>query len=308
MQDPDRELFKAIETRDVDLARRAIEAGADVNRPHASNNYTTPLLPVQWAGLSCHGEMLKAFLDAGADINAVSEPNGPNALSLSLLRIGAKNDDAKIESFVSMALEAGATTDCKYPNGRQAIHQAVFGGFKDVVKNLIEHGADPNAIDPAGTSCLHLAAISDRSSAPNIIALLIQAGANSDVQDTSGKTPLQYIANAKTRLSNIKMLVALGASTEDVDSSDHTVGQVLATSPMTLAMGYGSRQLLTLSLENNYSKPDYDEKLNATIQAAEQNGLNEEVDFLITFKRSYKAREYARNALAELGLDLKFDL
>jgi len=72
-------------------------------------------------------------------------------------------------------------------DGRTPLHNAVFRGDTDVVKRLLDEGADPDVHDKGGRTPLHFAAQEYR---PEETRLLCRAGASVDAQDAHGNTPL----------------------------------------------------------------------------------------------------------------------
>ena len=65
-----------------------------------------------------------------------------------------------------------------------------FGGAKD----LIEAGADPNAVGDMGETPLHVAI---RQHVPEIVGSLLAAGANPDIRSEFGETPRTLAAAQK---------------------------------------------------------------------------------------------------------------
>jgi uncharacterized protein len=65
-----------------------------------------------------------------------------------------------------------------------------FGGAKD----LIEVGADPNAVGDMGETPLHVAI---RQDVPDIVDSLLAAGANPDIRSEFGETPRSMAATHK---------------------------------------------------------------------------------------------------------------
>ena len=49
-----------------------------------------------------------------------------------------------------MLLDRGAAIEARNTSGETALHQAVFGGDIQIVRFLLEHGADINACDGSG--------------------------------------------------------------------------------------------------------------------------------------------------------------
>jgi ankyrin repeat protein len=78
------------------------------------------------------------------------------------------------------------------PDGRTALHLAVFGGHVAVVKKLLSEGIDPDIAttvhdDTGNETSLHIAAYLGHV---DIVSLLLTAGANPNIQMRNGRTPL----------------------------------------------------------------------------------------------------------------------
>jgi ankyrin repeat protein len=64
------------------------------------------------------------------------------------------------------------------------------------VKALLEAGADPDAKTPDGDSALHLAAFAGKM---DIVRVLVEGGANVNLKDAAGKTALQVVSEQAPR-------------------------------------------------------------------------------------------------------------
>lgn len=79
--------------------------------------------------------------------------------------------------------------DLNHPDaqGRTLLAEAVLEKRADVVKLLLEHGADPRLADHDGMTPLHFAA---QEHQPELVQLLLDKGAQVDARDRQGNTPL----------------------------------------------------------------------------------------------------------------------
>ena len=145
---------------------------------------------------------------------------------------------------VQVLIDAGASVKTKDQDGRSPLHCASRLGHLDIVKMLIDAGAEVCATDNKVQTCLILAAyhghtdtvrylvgLKDvdvnhaenngltaldyavRSNHPDVVQLLIHAGADIEAKDTDGLSPL-LLASTLGHLDIVKMLVEAGAGTD----------------------------------------------------------------------------------------------
>ncbi len=104
--------------------------------------------------------------------------------------------------------------------GRTALIAAAIAGQPDVAAMLLEAGARTDLLDKLGNSALSWAAAQGEA---EIVRRLIEAGADVDSQNRQGQTPLM-LAAAKGRLQPVQLLLEAGA---DVAILDYTGRGVL---------------------------------------------------------------------------------
>ena len=89
---------------------------------------------------------------------------------------------------VAQLLACGASASCCDADGFSALHSAAWADHAMVVRLLLEHGADVDAVDSGSSeTSLHLAA---KHGASQSCALLLGAGAQLQLEDGSGATAL----------------------------------------------------------------------------------------------------------------------
>ena len=92
---------------------------------------------------------------------------------------------------------------------RSLLHHDANHGHGAKVRALLDRGADPNVLDAAGRTPLHLLAA--RGAGREAIQALARAGADLHVTDDAGHTPLDYARRAQRRTAE-RELEKLGGS------------------------------------------------------------------------------------------------
>lgn len=202
--------------------------GADFDQPDDQGH--TPLMDAVFAGRE---DVAKLLLKKGARVNAVSR-NGYTPLMVAAMG----GHPAMVKQMVAQ----GAQLEAQDASGRSALVWATLftlpafasaqsGGATaadrlDVLKMLLEHGADANIKLSQGVTPLMLAAA---SGSPEVLALLIKHGAAVNAAGKQdGLTPLMLAAqNGNT--DNVRELLKHGArprmkSAEGKTALDYAVG------------------------------------------------------------------------------------
>lgn len=220
-------LMRAALVGDLEVVRKLVAAGADVN---ATDNGITALFYAAGATPipgQLHGSttVLKWLLEHGADPNAKSRGNGYTALM-------AAADNAHTDR-VALLLSRGALIDSKTDDGQTALSVAACRADIDTVALLLEHGARVNGyadrldgqtpllcamsamprVSPAilavpNADALHTAA--RWYNAKKVVDRLLQAGADANVADRNGNTPLS-LAVSENNLDLTRRLLDAGA-------------------------------------------------------------------------------------------------
>ena len=123
-------------------------------------------------------ESVRALLDAGAELQP---PDGVRVRRAPLVAAALAGD---IDT-VQLLLQRGAKSS------GEAVSEALTFGHTEVVRALVNAGADVGGVDRTGINLLHWAAITNRSS---MIPLLAAAGVPINAMDEAGYTPLMYAA------------------------------------------------------------------------------------------------------------------
>ena len=134
----------------------------------------------------CEAYIIEELLDAGAQPTKLTLDDGSNAAV-----IASRNSVARRHNSSSLALVAPRIDNVhrRDRNGRSPIHYAAIGGSAAMAEVLIELPQfEINAKASCGRTALHFAA---EFGSAEVTTLLIQKGANMEVCDANGLTPLQ---------------------------------------------------------------------------------------------------------------------
>ena len=173
--------------------------------------------PVFHAALWRHEQVVRLLIESGADLAAhdgyvmhyAGEVPGNKGIVSLLVQYGALDahvlptddlsrqflaavflgDVARVQSLVELHPGLATTPDGR---GDQPIHHAARNGDTEVVRRLIEHGADVNARNPRGHTVLYCAGGHGHL---GTVQLLLESGSDADARFTQdGKTLLEWLA------------------------------------------------------------------------------------------------------------------
>ena len=122
-------------------------------------------------------------------------------------------------AVLQLLIDRGANTEVRGVLGRTALHQAAYSGRKRSVKLLIQNGAAIEARDSTGDTVL-IAAVWSKSSI-NLVRLLLEKGANTEAIGEHCYTPL-HVATIWDRADIARLLLEYGAKTDSQDERGQT--------------------------------------------------------------------------------------
>ncbi len=224
-----------------------ISKGADVNAQDGNG-----MTPLTVAVAVNNEDMVKALLAAHADPNVgrssalnLAASRGSVPLLDLLVAHGAKLNltDALREAVggnhpaaVSKLIQLKADPNAKFSNGEPLIFSAL--NSPELMRALLDGGANPNQRDSQGLPLLARAIGNDSP----VVELLLQHGADPNVQDTAhGLTALHYAAG-NPRLATAQVLLKHDAKV-NVQSKD-------GKTPLHFAVRNGNQEFTTLLLEH----------------------------------------------------------
>lgn len=229
-------LHIAAEKNYVDVVDALLAAGVDVNI-RSEKQKLTPLISAACCGSL---EAVEALLKSKADINAQSS-TGNTALMLAI-------DRGKIDVALTL-IKSGANLEIKGQKGWTALHNAASGGdkgYKEVAEALIKHNASVDALSETLLTPLHEAA---GKSLVDLVRLLVDAGADVNARDKFSNTPLrmcasnaQSFANLETFKQTVQILLDAGA---DINS-----GTTINTTSLHSVVKWGNIDAVKFMLEH----------------------------------------------------------
>lgn len=190
-------LVYAIYSHNPQTVRVLIELGADINGRAEDSHALCPLCVAadeQYVG------MVRLLLELGANPDGRSKHPSSTPLFYAMHRRNAE--------IVRILLEAGANADATDSYNQNHLQSAVCAQTPEVVELFIKHGADVNKqskVSGRFSTPLINAVRYRNEESPEIIQILLQAGANPKVRDAAGKTALDY-AKEKAYTTIIQLL------------------------------------------------------------------------------------------------------
>ena len=161
--------------------------------------------PVADAAQQGDAQIVRTLLQQGEDVNAAQSDG------LTALHWAALNNDLEMAKLL---LYAGATVKPTTRVGSYTpLHLASRSGYHEVMKAMLDAGADPNKLTATGVTAMHFAAQSD---APEAIRVLAEHGGDLNMVDGFfQRTPLMFAA-VKNATKALEALVELGSDLEVV--------------------------------------------------------------------------------------------
>lgn len=174
-------LFQAAEQNNNKGVQQLIEEGVDVNAQDGEGR--TALMIATYGN---HVDLAKQLIDAGADVNIRD-----NMKNSPFLYAGAEG----YMEMLKLTIAGGADPSIVNRYGGTALIPAAERGHVDIVKLLLEEtDVDVNHVNNLGWTALMEAVILNNGSEKQqkIIQILIEHGADVNIPDKDGVTPLQH--------------------------------------------------------------------------------------------------------------------
>ena len=198
------DVVRALAAAGANLDARQTGEPRDGNRNVLNRIGSTPLLQ---AAKVADAAMMQLLVDLGADPSLATEEGATPlmaAAGVGIWKIGENpgtNDEA-LEA-VELAWKLGNDVDAADTNGDTALHGAIHRGAANIVRFLVEKGADVDAVNDRGWSALSVAQgvfyPNTFNRHPELVTLLLDLGADPDAgsRRTVDLSPAERLALAQ---------------------------------------------------------------------------------------------------------------
>jgi ankyrin repeat protein len=203
----------------VRVAQLLLDHGADVSTRRKDDR--TPLHTASYYG---NVEILHLLLDHGADPEAATDNMGEKPLhQVSYGEYRSQEDGVRVAQLL---LDSGADVNTRRNDHQTPLHRASYFGNVEIVRLLLDHGADPEAIAEGdmGQKPLHLVSYGRCGSQEDVVRvaqLLLGRGANVNTRRKDDQTPLHrasYLGNVEI----VRLLLDHGA---DLEAATDNMGE-----------------------------------------------------------------------------------
>lgn len=200
-------LVDAARTQDESRVRLLLARKADVNA-RSDDGSTALLWAAHWNDVATAGLLIRAQANA----------NLANDLGMTPLSRACTNGSA---ALVQLLLNAGANPNTRIATGETPLMTCASTGNVDAVRALLSRGADVHGREPSQNQDALMWAAAERHA--DVVRLLVEAGANPRAHTTKGFTAMHFAAR-EGDLESVRQLLAAGVNVNIKSQPDEPVG------------------------------------------------------------------------------------
>lgn len=194
------------------LVRQLLRKGVKIDAiPENRSKDSSIINPLHGAVVNGHGATVRCLLENGANVNYEAIETKSTALHRVV------EEKCESEEIIKLLLEWGADVRAVDEGGDTPLHIAALNGYTPAILLLLEHGSDISAQNDWGETALHMAIqVQERS----VIKLLVERGADVTIQNGNRSTALHYacMIGHKCDTDIAILLLENGA---DINALDH---------------------------------------------------------------------------------------
>ncbi len=243
----------------VDIIEATLERGADVNLRALRDR--TPILEAAEQG---HVEAVRLLIQKGADVNARNDENEIPLHNLMFL-VYRGMDTAAID-ITGQMLEAGADVNAVDQWQMTPLHRASQTDCYDLVRLLVDHGADVNAHDENDITPLSRSVIRGKT---DYINLMLGAGGDPNIKGSHEQTNSLHTAVIKGQKDIVEMILP---HMSDINETDR-----LGNTALYYAAKHGHKQIAEILSAAGGTATDIEENYGRSPLLDRQLGQNEAV-------------------------------
>lgn len=293
-------IYEAIVNNEFENVQLLLKAGSDPNtKTHLVTKEDTSWSEVPLvlsAILDDNIKIVKALIDAGANVNAVVEDQYRNYPLLEMAEyfiakklkcdcndeICKKRCDAAVanDEIIVLLKKAGAVKSNAFYGGSFIKYCLQPDLTEKMVLDAIKQGADVNESNSEGWTPLH--AVAQEGKNPKAMMALIKKGAFVNAMTKKGFTPLLSAAQYNLNPAFVKMLINAGADINAIDPDSKW-------NALDRAVAYNSPEVVSFLLKTKLGNNLNDAYKNLLVRIAVTNNPNPKV-LEILFKSGFNAK------------------
>lgn len=178
-------IYSSIHRKNYNITKKLLESGVNVN---FRDYYPHTHLPIHYAASSGFHEVIELLILHGSDINSLTSTLKHNILMQTPLCIATCNNNIQtVRKLISLGADVNFPSE---PTGQIALDVACNKQYFEIVKILVEAGSNINNISKSGITPLYR--VIQRENA-EIVKYLLDAGADPTINNIYGESMLNIV-------------------------------------------------------------------------------------------------------------------